>query len=69
MTMESMREYVVRRAREVGRYKETAELIGVGEFWLQKLATKRSIPNPGSEAIEKCYRFYKLLESKRRRAA
>lgn len=65
--MESMREYVVRRAREVGRYRETAALIGVGEFWLQKLATKKSIPNPGSEAIEKCYRFFKSVETKHRR--
>lgn len=58
-----MRDYVVRRAREVKQYKRMAKLIGVGEFWLQKLSTAKSIPNPGAEDIEKCYYFYKGLES------
>lgn len=65
--METMRDYVVRRAREVKQYRLMAKRIGVGEFWLQKLSTKRSIPNPGASDIEKCFHFYKSMETPVRR--
>lgn len=64
--METMREYVVRRAFEHKRYLEVSSSQKVGYEWLKKLAQGR-IPNPGSDKIEKLYRHYKLLEVKKRR--
>ncbi len=66
-----MREYAVRRAAEVKRYRQTVIDAGLGESayeWLCKFA-RDAIPNPGSDRVEKLYRYYKLLETKRRRAA
>lgn len=67
--METMREYVVRRAFEEKAYKRIAKDAGIGEEaweWLKILA-RGKIPNPGSDRIEKLFRHYKLLESKTRR--
>ena len=64
--METMRDYVVRRAAEHRKYKQVAEELDVGYDWLRKLA-RNIIPNPGSLRIEKLWRFYKLHEVNRRR--
>ena len=67
--METMRQYVVRRAFEVKAYRRVARDSGIGEEafeWLKILA-RGKIPNPGSDRIEKLFRHYKLLESKERR--
>ena len=67
--METMREYVVRRAGQVKRYKTVARESGIGESrweWLKRLA-RGDIGNPGADSIEILYKHYKLLESKERR--
>jgi hypothetical protein len=69
--METMREYAVRRAGEVKSYRQTAIDAGLGEGayeWLCKFA-RDEIPNPGSDRVEKLYKYYKLLEMKKRRVA
>lgn len=66
--MESMKEYVVRRAREVKDYKRVAAEAKVGYDWLNKIA-QDAIPNPGVDQIERLYHFYKLEETKKRRRA
>jgi hypothetical protein len=65
--MESMKEYVVRRAREVKDYKRVSSEAQVGYDWLNKIA-QDAIPNPGVEQIERLYHYYKRLEPKRRTA-
>lgn len=65
--MESMKEYVVRRARQVKDYKRVAAEADVGYDWLNKIA-RDAIPNPGVRQIERLYHYYKRLEPKRRRA-
>ena len=69
--METMREYAVRRAFEVKNYRKVLRDTGIGEEayeWMAKFAQGR-IPNPGSDRVEILYRYYKLLETKKRRAA
>lgn len=66
--MESMRQYVVRRAREVKDYKRVASEAKVGYDWLNKIA-RDAIPNPGVEQVEKLYHYYKGLEVPRRKRA
>ena len=53
-----MRDYVVRRAREVKDYKRVAAKANVGYDWLNKIA-QDAIANPGSEQIERLYKYYK----------
>ena len=65
--METMRDYVVRRAAEEKRYREVSDETEVGYEWLCKLA-RDEIPNPGADRIERLFYYYKRLE-KRRRAA
>jgi hypothetical protein len=60
--METMRQYVVRRAFQVKRYREIAEANDVGYEWLCKLA-RNAIKQPGADRIEKLHRFYRSLES------
>lgn len=64
--MESMTQYVVRRACEVKGYKRVAEKNDVGFDWLNKLA-QGAIENPGSRRIERLYHYYKRLESPRQK--
>lgn len=67
--METMTQYVVRRASSVKNYKAVARSSGIGERaweWLKKLANGE-IGNPGANRIERLYRHYKLLEVKDRR--
>lgn len=69
--METMRQYVVRRASAEKRYRLHADASGIGESrweWLKKLANGE-IGNPGSDSVETLYRYYKLLETKQRRKA
>lgn len=69
--MESMRQYTVRRAFEVKNYRRTAIESGIGADayeWLCKYA-RGEILNSGVDRVEKLYHYYKLLETKRRRAA
>lgn len=66
--MESMRQYVVRRAREVKDYKRVALEAGVGYDWLNKIA-RDAIPNPGVEQVEKLFHYYKAREVPRRKRA
>lgn len=66
--METMRQYVVRRAFQEKNYRQVSDENKVGFEWLRKLANDQ-IANPGADKIEKLYRYYKLLETKRRRAA
>lgn len=69
--MESMKVYAQRRAFEVKNYRKTAVESGIGEDayeWLCKFA-RGEIPNSGVDRVEKLYHYYKLLETKRRRAA
>jgi phage gp16-like protein len=64
--METMVQYVIRRASSVKHYKTNAKDSGIGENaweWLKKLAN-REIGNPGANRIERLYRHYKLLEAK-----
>lgn len=66
-----MRDYVVRRAWEHKQYKTVARESGIGEEaweWLRKLASG-VIPNPGSDRIEKLWRYFKMNETRKRRAA
>jgi hypothetical protein len=60
--METMREYVVRRAFEHKRYRQVADENEVGYEWLCKLA-RNAIRAPGSDRIEKLHRYYRSLES------
>lgn len=62
--MESMTEYVVRRASEVKDYKRVSAAADVGFDWLNKLA-RGAIDNPGSARIERLYHFYKRLEKRK----
>jgi hypothetical protein len=64
--METMRQYVVRRAFETKKYRLVAEETDVGYEWLRKLALNQ-IPNPGADKIENLYRYYKLQEAVHRR--
>jgi hypothetical protein len=64
--MESMREYVIRRVREVKNYRETAEKADLGEEWLRKIA-QDAIANPGLERMEKAYRYFRSLEGNGKR--
>jgi hypothetical protein len=64
--METRTQYVIRRAREVKRYREVAEACRVGYEWLCKLAQGR-IKNPGSDAIERLEQHYRGLELERSR--
>lgn len=67
--METMLQYVVRRAFEVKRYRRVAEETDVGYEWLCKLA-RDEIKEPGAIKIERLHRYYSALESngkKRRR--
>lgn len=66
-----MRQYVVRRAFEHKQYRGVVEDMGWDDGvveWLKKLS-RDEIDNPGADRIEKLYRHYKLLETKKRRAA
>jgi len=67
--METMRQYVMRRASKVKRYRKHAKESGIGEHaweWLKKFANGE-IGNPGSDRIETLFRHYKTLETKERR--
>lgn len=67
--MESMRDYTVRRAFAVKQYRRVARASGIGEEayeWLCKFA-RGEIPNSGVDRVEKLFRYYKLLETRRRR--
>lgn len=69
--METMTQYVIRRARQEKRYRRVVEDMGWDDGvteWMRKLAIGK-IANPGSDRIEALYRHYKLLEatSKRRK--
>ena len=66
--MESMKDYVVRRAFEHKHYREVAEETRVDMHWLTKLAYNK-IPNPGVVRIERLYHFYKAKEPRRRRVS
>lgn len=66
-----MREYAIRRALQEKRYMEVVLEAGLGAKaynWICKFA-RNQIPNPGSDRVEKLYRYYKLLETKKKRAA
>ena len=63
--METMRQYVVRRAGEVKRYREVAEKTKLGYEWLCKLA-RDLIEQPGVDRVEKLYHYYRSLEKKRK---
>ncbi len=68
--METMKQYVVRRAFEHKNYRQVSLESGIGEDayeWLCKIA-RDEIPNPGTERIEKLYHYYKRLEPRRRAA-
>lgn len=65
--MESMKQYVVRRAREVKDYKRVSAEAKVGYDWLNKIA-QDAIENPGVSQIERLYHYYKRLEPKRKAA-
>jgi hypothetical protein len=58
---ETRTQYVIRRAREVKRYRKVAAASQVGYEWLCKLA-RGEIKNPGSEAIERLEVYYRELE-------
>lgn len=60
---ESRKAYVIRRAREVKRYREVAAAtIGErGYEWLCKLA-RGQIPNPSHDRIECLFTHYQALE-------
>lgn len=60
---ETRTQYVIRRAREVKRFRESAAAAGVGYEWLCKLAGKKSIKGPGADPIDKCFQYYKRLEA------
>lgn len=69
--METMREYAVRLAKKTKRYRAVLVESGIGEGafeWYCKFA-RNEIPNPGSDRVEKLYKYFKLLETKKRRAA
>lgn len=68
--MEPMRDYVVRRAREVKDYKRVSKEADVPYDWLNKIA-QDAIENPGVKNLERLYHYYKRQEMKppRRRAA
>ena len=69
--METMAQYVIRRAFEEKGYRRVVEDMGWDDGvveWLRKLALGL-IKNPGADRIEALYRHYKLLESNRRRRA
>lgn len=61
-----MRDYVVRRAREVKRYREVSENTGVNYHWLCKLA-QDEIDNPGVIDIERLHVYYRALEQQEAR--
>lgn len=66
-----MKTYAQRRALEVKNYRRVASESGIGKDayeWLCKFA-RGEIPNSGVDRVEKLYHYYKLLETKRRRAA
>lgn len=66
-----MREYAVRLAKRTKQYKTVLRESGIGEAafeWYCKFA-RNEIPNPGSDRVEKLYRYFKILETKKRRAA
>lgn len=68
--METMRQYAKRRAAAVKNYKHVAKESGIGADayeWLCKFA-RGGIQNPGSDRIEKLWRYYKLHETRLRRA-
>lgn len=68
--METMRQYAVRRALETKQYKRVLRESGIGTSafeWLCKFA-RNEIPNPGSDRVEKLYRYYKRIEVKKLRA-
>jgi hypothetical protein len=58
---ETRTQYVIRRAREVKRYRESADAAGVGYEWLCKLV-RNGIKSPGAEPIDKAYAYYQGLE-------
>lgn len=64
--METMKEYVIRRAFEHKAYRNVAAETMVGYEWLCKLARKE-IGKPNVDAIERLWRYYKLHETKQRR--
>lgn len=64
--METMREYVTRRAAEVKNYREVAKRAGVGEEWLKKIA-RDVIPNPGIDGLEKLHTYFRSLEANGKR--
>lgn len=67
--METMAQYVIRRAREEKRYRRVVKDMGwePGTVeWMRKLALDQ-IKNPGSDRIEALYRHYKLLEATSKR--
>ncbi len=61
--VESKKEYVIRRARQVKRYRKVAEqTIGADAYeWLVKLAGGL-IKNPGIDRIEVLHPYYLALE-------
>jgi hypothetical protein len=59
--MESMKQYVIRRAAEVKRYREVARATGVNYHWLTKLAQGR-IPKPNFDDIQTLHDHYRALE-------
>lgn len=66
--MESMRDYVVRRAREVKDYKRVAAEVPVPYDWLNKIS-QNAIANPGVKNLELLFHYYKGREVRRRRAS
>jgi hypothetical protein len=60
--METMKEYVIRRAFEHKRYREVSMTVDVGYEWLCKLA-RNEIQKPNVDDIERLWRFYKALEA------
>lgn len=69
--METMQQYAQRRAFEVKNYRRVAKESGIGDEayeWLCKFA-RGEIGNSASERIEKLWRYFKLHETRRRRAA
>lgn len=66
--METMKQYVIRRAFEHKQYKSVAAETAVGEEWLRKLA-RNLIGKPNVDAVEKLWRYYKLHETRQRRRA
>lgn len=66
--METMKQYVIRRAIEHKQYRIVAEECDVGAEWLRKLA-HNLIGKPNVDAVEKLWRYYKLHETRQKRRA